>query len=160
MKLLASIVLASAAFAHNACAAQPAPNTAVFGAWVVDTTRLPMAPEARPKSVTITFSKVGEDRLRTQVAVVDPAGGHLDADGVTPLDGTPTRVTSNFEADRCATIMPRPEVLIMQLAKDGNPGSTRIYAVNADGLSMIETVAYVSPDGQPGLRKNYFSRLR
>jgi len=48
----------------------------------------------------------------------------------------------------------------MQLAKNGSPASTRIYSVSADAKTMIETVAYFRPDGQPALRKNYFSRLR
>ena len=48
----------------------------------------------------------------------------------------------------------------MQLAQNGSPASTRIYAVSADGHSMIETVAYFDSDGGPVLRRNYFTRLR
>ena len=84
----------------------------------------------------------------------------MEAEGITPLDGTPTPVKSNFEADISATLMPRPDVLIMQLGKNGIPASTRIYAVQADSASMIETVAYFGADGRPVLRKNYFSRVR
>lgn len=160
MKLLAAVVLISALNSQSAIAADAKTSSALFGAWAVDTTRLPMAPAARPKSVTITFAEDGKDRLRTQVEVIDPAGSRLEADGVTPLDGTPTPVKSNFEADLSATYMPRPEVLVMQLAKNGNPASTRIYAVGADGNSMIETVAYFDSEGRPVLRKNYFTRLR
>jgi hypothetical protein len=94
------------------------------------------------------------------VEVVDPTGNRLEADGVTPLDGAPTQVKSNFEADVSATTMPRPEVLIMQLGKGGIPASTRIYSVNPDGNSMTETVAYFGTEGQPILRKNHFSRIR
>jgi hypothetical protein len=119
-----------------------------------------MAPAARPKNVTITFSEVASNRLRTLVEVVDPAGNRLEADGVTPLDGAATAVKPNFESDISATSMPRPEVLIMQLGKNGKPASTRIYAVHADGNSMIETVAYFTADGQPVLRRNYFTRIR
>jgi hypothetical protein len=160
MKLFAVVLLAGAAFAQSAPATAPKTNIALIGSWAVDTSRLPMPPNVRPKSVTITFSEEGADRLRTKVEVVDPAGVQLVADGVTPLDGSPTPVKSNFEADVSATAMPRPEVLIMQLAKNGSPASTRIYTVSADGNSMIETVAYFRPDGQPALRKNYFSRVR
>jgi hypothetical protein len=160
MKLSAVVLLACAVFAQSALAAEPKKNIALVGSWAVDTSRLPMPPNARPKSVTITFSEEGTDRLKTRVEVVDPAGARLDAEGVTPLDGSPTPVKSNFEADVSATTMPRPEVLIMQLAKNGSPASTRIYAVSADGNSMIETVAYFRPDGQPALRKNHFSRVR
>jgi hypothetical protein len=141
-------------------AAEPKVRADLLGSWTVDTSRLPIPAEARPKSVTITFSDEGADRLRTRVEVIDPAGARLEAEGVTPLDGSPTPVTSNFEADVSATTMPRPDVLIMQLAKNGSPASTRIYSVGVDGRTMIETVAYFRPDGQPVLRKNYFARLR
>jgi hypothetical protein len=160
VKLLAVALLVTAAFAPNAHAAEQESKLLLDGSWAVDVARLPTPPGARPKSVTITFKHEGADRLRTKVEVVDPSGNRLNADGLTPLDGTPTPVKSNFEADVSATTMPRPNVLIMQLGKNGNPGSTRIYAVNADGNSMIETVAYFGADGQPVLRKNYFSRIR
>lgn len=160
MKSFAAVLLLVATLAQPALAADPKPRTPLIGAWTVDTSRLPMAPAARPKSVTITFSEAGSEQLRTRVEVVDPAGNRLEAEGVTPLDGTPTPVKSNFEADISATSMPRPEVLIMQLGKNGIPASTRIHAVQADGASMIETVAYFGPDGRPVLRKNHFSRLR
>jgi hypothetical protein len=160
MKPIAVFLLAVAAFAQIACAAEPKVTTPLLGAWAVDTSRLPMAPNARPRSVTITFSEAGADRLRTQVEVIDPTGARLEADGVTPLDGSPTPVKSNFEADVSATTMPSAGVLIMQLGKNGIPASTRIYAVGSDSNSMVETVAYFTADGQPVLRKNYFSRVR
>lgn len=160
MKRLAAILLLCALPPANALAADETPNTALFGAWAVDTSRLPMPPAARPRSVTLTFSAAGKGHVRIQVAIVDPAGEKREADGVTPLDGTPTQLAANFEADASATLMPRPEVLILQMAKDGSPASTRIYAVNPDGDSMIETVAYFDAEGRPKLRKNYFTRLR
>jgi hypothetical protein len=160
MKLVALALLATMAYAQGSMAAEQKVNAALLGSWAVDTSRLPMPAEARPKSVTITFADEGADRLRTTVEVIDPAGARLEAEGVTPLDGSPTPVKSNFEADVSATTMPRPEVLIMQLAKNGSPASTRIYSVSPDGKSMIETVAYFRQDGQPVLRKNYFARIR
>lgn len=160
MKLVAVTILFTAAVAQSVLAAESKPNTSVFGAWTVDTSRLSMAPAARPKSVTITFADAGAERLKARVEVVDPAGNRLEAEGVTPLDGAPTPVKSNFEADVSATTMPRPEVLIMQLGKNGIPASTRIYSVASDGTTMIETVAYFGADGQPVLRKNYFSRVK
>jgi methionine-rich copper-binding protein CopC len=160
MKYIAVVAFSLAAFAHSALANEDAAKKPLLGSWSVDTTKLPMAASARPKSVTITFSEDGVDRLRAKIEVVDPSGKLLDAEGVTPLDGTPTKVKSNFEADVSATTMPRPEILIMQLGKNGNPASTRIYTVSPDGKAMIETVAYFTSDGQPVLRKNYFSRIR
>jgi hypothetical protein len=160
MKSLGIALMFFAASTQTSLASQPKVIPAIFGAWAVDISRLPMPQEARPKSVTITFTAEKPDRLRTKVEVVDPTGNRLEADGVTPLNGSPIPVKSNFEADVSATSMPRPEVLIMQLAKDGSPASTRIYAVNPDGKTMIETVTFFGPDGQPVQRKNYFSRSR
>jgi hypothetical protein len=160
MNPVAAALLATVAFAQGSLAAEPGVNAALFGSWAVDTSRLPMPADARPQSVTITFADAGAERLRTRVEVTDPAGVRLEAEGVTPLDGSPTPVESNFEADVSATTMPRPEVLIMQLGKNGSPASTRIYSVSADGRTMIETVAYFRQDGQPVLRKNYFARVR
>lgn len=160
MKPIATILLLIASLAQSVSAADAKLDAPLMGAWAVDTSRLPMAPAARPRSVTITFSASGAEQVKTKVEVVDPAGNRLEAEGVTPLDGTPTPVKSNFEADISATLMPRPDVLIMQLGKNGVPASTRIYAVQADGNSMIETVAHFDAEGRPVLRKNYFSRVR
>lgn len=154
------VPLLSLAISLSTFAAVTQGATSILGTWSVDTTRLPMPPNARPKSVAITFASVGAEKLSTKVEVVDPAGSRMEAEGVTPLDGSPTQVKSNFEADVSATTMPRPEVLIMQLAKNGKPASTRIYVVNADGKTMEETVAFFTPDGQPAFRKNYFSRVK
>ncbi len=48
--LLGTLLLAAAVPA----AAGPAPASPLLGSWSVDLTRLPIPPEARPKSVTIT----------------------------------------------------------------------------------------------------------
>ncbi len=160
MKIVATTLFLASIFAQSSIAAeQPAKHT-LLGVWSVDVARLPMAPATRPKSVTITFSEAPSNSLRTLVEVVDPAGNRMEADGVTPLNGAPTSVKSNFESDISATTMPRPEVLIMQLGKNGIPASTRIYSVNADGSTMIETVAYFTADGKPVLRRNHFTRIR
>lgn len=141
-------------------AAAEAPPAAVWGTWAVDIERLPMPPQARPRSVTISFAPAGEARVRMRVEVVDPSGSRLVADGETPLDGSPTPVASNFEADVSATTLPRPEVLVLQLGKNGIPASTRVYVVLADGQTMEETVAYFGPDGRPVMRRNHFRRVR
>lgn len=160
MKPIAATLLLSATLAQSVSAADAKLDAPLMGSWSVDTSRLPMAPAARPRSVTITFSATGTEQVKTKVEIIDPAGNRLEAEGVTPLDGTPTPVKANFEADISATLMPRPDVLILQLGKNGIPASTRIYAVRADGNSMIETVAHFAADGRPVLRKNYFSRVR
>lgn len=161
MKCIATaLILVAAAWSQCAPADEAKIDSPLIGAWTVDTSRLPMAPEARPRGVTITFSDAGAERLRMRVEVIDAAGTLLEADGVTPLDGSPTPVEVNFEADVAATTMPRSDLLILQLGKGGVPASTRIYAVQPDGVSMVETVAHFTREGQPVLRENYFSRVR
>jgi hypothetical protein len=130
----------------------------LLGAWAVDTTRLPMPPEARPKAVTLRFAAETGGRLRMTVDVELPNGAALHADGVTPLDGSATAVPANFEADVSASLMPQPQVLVLQLARGGQPASTRIYTVAADGRSMTETVAHFNAEGRPVLRTNWFTR--
>jgi hypothetical protein len=161
MKTIATaLILVAAAWSQCAPAVEATTDSPLIGAWTVDTSRLPMAPEARPRGVTITFSDAGNERLRMRVEVIDASGTLLEADGVTPLDGSPTPVEVNFEADVAATTMPRSDLLILQLGKGGVPASTRIYAVQPDGVSMVETVAHFTREGQPVLRENYFSRVR
>jgi hypothetical protein len=161
MKAIAiALILVAAVWSQCAPAVEAKTDSPLIGTWAVDTSRLPMAPEARPRSVTITFSDAGNERMRMRVEVIDAAGTQLEADGVTPLDGSPTPVEVNFEADVAATTMPRSDLLILQLGKGGVPASTRIYAVRPDGMSMVETVAHFTLEGQPVLRENYFSRVR
>lgn len=160
MKRSLAILVLLVASTGIAFASDRTPNGSILGTWSVDTARLPAPPGARPMSVTISFSIPGHGLLSTSVEVIDPTGNRLLAAGETPLDGAPTPVKSNFEADASATTMPRPDVLIMQLGKNGHPTSTRIYTLNADGVSMIETVATFGANSQPVLRQNYFSRVR
>lgn len=133
-------------------------SSPLLGKWVADIGRLPIPVEARPKSVTITFSADDDGRLETSVEVVDASGSRMHAEGVTALDGTPAIATGNLEANASATTMPAENVLVMQLARDGVPASTRVYVVSDDEKSMVETSAYVGADGQPVLRTNYFRR--
>jgi hypothetical protein len=125
---------------------------------VAEVARIPIPAEARPRSVTIIFSEVESGRLGTRVEVLDASGTPMRAEATTTLDGTPSPVSGNLEADASATTMPAENVLVMQLAAGGVPASTRVYVVSNDGESMVETSAYVGVDGQPVLRTNYFRR--
>lgn len=153
---LAATLLALS-FQVTAQADRPSP---LFGQWSVDVSRLPIPPQARPKSVTITFARAEAGALSTRVEVIDPTGGRIFAEGTAMPDGKAAAVKGNLEADVAATSMPSPGVLVMQLSRGGVPASTRIYAVSEDGQSMVETVAYFDQDGKPALRANYFSRIR
>jgi hypothetical protein len=138
----------------------PAPSP-LLGSWSVDVSRLPMPPEARPKRVTISFSDSGDGKWTTNVDIYGGDGTRRHMAGANALDGTPGPVSGDLaEADSVAVKLPAPNVMVMQLAKGGIPASTRVYTVTADGKSMIETAAYVGPDGKPLLRTNYFSRVQ
>ena len=134
-------------------------NSKLIGKWTVDTSRLPIPPEARPRSVTITFENSKDGRWTTRVEVIDAGGAASHAEGSSALDGTPEPVTGNLEADVAAATMPVPNVLIVQLVRHGIPASTRVYALAADGKSMIETSAFFDKDGKPVMRTNYFTRV-
>lgn len=137
--------------------AQPSP---LIGEWSVDLERLPMPPEARPRSVRIVFAEAEAGAMNTRVEVVYGEGQRMSAVAITRLDGTPAQVTGSLEADETATTLPAPNVLVMQLARGGIPASTRVFTVSADGSTMTETVAYVGADGHPLMRTNHFNRVR
>ena len=153
-----------------ACALQSAPvpsapsitkawSSPLLGRWSVDVARLPIPPEERPRSVTITFRSTDDGKLAMQVDIVDAAGTALNTGGSFSLDGTPEPAQgSTFEADIGAAISPAPNVLVLGLGKDGHPASTRVYTVAPNGKTMIETASSTSVDGKPRMRTNYFSR--
>lgn len=164
MKALFAVLLAAGAIQSAAAVAQsPAAKASapspLLGTWAVDVSRLPMPPEARPKSVTIAFSDAGGEKWKIDVNIVNTAGPTINAYGTYPLDGTAVPSQgSTIEADTGAVRMPAPNVLVMGLGKGSMPASTRIYTVSADGKSMIETA--VNHNGVPVMRTNYFTRVR
>jgi len=161
MKTLAAVVVATVLATGAALYALSSQKTSpLVGRWAVDTSRLPMKPEDRPKSVVLAFDAIGADRWSTSVEIIDGAGGRTHAEGVAPLDGTPVNVNGTLETNVSAVKMPSPNVLVMQLVNRGVPASTRIYTVSGDGRTMTETAAYFAADGKPLLRTNYFSKLQ
>ena len=154
MSLLAALLLVA-----QAPVVQPA--SPLLGSWAVDVTRLPMPPEARPKSVTFTFSPATAGTWTTHVDIYGGDGSERHMVATNALDGTPGAITGDqMEADTVAAKLPAPNVMVMQLAKGGVPASTRVYTVAPDGKTMIETAAYVGADGKPLFRTNYFNRIK
>lgn len=160
MKLPIPLLLATTLLCGGAAHAQTVANSPLAGTWAVDVSRLHLPPQARPRSVTVSFAQPDGARWATRVEVVDGGGNSLVAEGSTLLDGTPAPVSGNLEADLSATTLPAPGVLVMQLSKGGVPGSTRIYTASADGQRMTETAAYFTDDGRPVVRTHHFSRVR
>jgi hypothetical protein len=162
MKILFAILLTAFSMPSASVLASSPSASPLIGSWAVDVSRLPIPPQARPKSVTITFADASGGAWTTHVDIVDAGRAESHAVGTATLDGKPTPVTGSVEADIAAVEMPVPNVLVLSLSKGGTPASTRIYAVAADGKTMIETVVYFWDRGQPIplMRTNYFRRVR
>ncbi|QWT19124.1 hypothetical protein KPL74_15395 [Bacillus sp. NP157] len=164
MKTLPALALAATlAIAAPIHAAPKSPATAPlatpFGEWSLDTSRLPIPPEARPKHVTIIFKDAGANRVTTDVDIVYSDGKEVHSINTTPVDGTPTAITGSPEADLASLGRPEANVIVMVLAMGGQPGSTRIFTALADGKTMTETVAAYDKDNRPALRTRYFTRV-
>ncbi|WP_137863099.1 MULTISPECIES: hypothetical protein [unclassified Sphingomonas] len=159
MKLFFGILLAAGLGQIAPALAQTAAPSPLLGSWAVDLERLPIPPEARPKSVTISYADVGGGKWRTNVDIVGKDYENHTAGTYTP-DGTPYVVEGSPEADIAAVQLPAPNVLVMVLGKGGIPASTRIYTVAPDGKTMIETAGYIGEGGKPVMRTNYFKRIR
>ncbi|PXV61833.1 hypothetical protein SAMN04487785_1033 [Dyella jiangningensis] len=160
MKALMAMLLFAASVQASSARAEAATPSPLWGQWAVDVSRLPMPPQARPKSVTLTFSDAGPGKLTTQVDIVDAGGAKTHSVGTNPLDGTPVPVKDNIEADSAAMSMPAPNVLVMALGRNGGPASTRIFTVAKDGKSMVEMSAFTGDNGLPAMRTHYFTRVK
>lgn len=154
------LTLAAATASLQAAPALADEAAPILGAWAVDVSRLPVPPEARPKSVTMTFSDAGAGKYRTNVDIVLADGSESHGSSTYALDGTAAPVIGSPEADVSAVIAPEPGVLVMVLGKGGMGGSTRVFTVAGDGASMTETATYYRQDGTPVMRTNHFTRVR
>jgi hypothetical protein len=140
-------------------AATAASSSPLLGKWSVDTSRMAMPPAARPKSVFLTFSDAGNNRLEMDVDIVYADGKQVHTKGVNPLDGTAVPVVGSPEADAAAMEHPQPNVLVVGLSMGGVPASTRVYSAAIDGKTMSEVVSFYDDKGKPGMRVHYFTRV-
>ena len=161
MKALLPILVAAALAQSEAASAQSAGASPLLGSWAVDVSRLSVPPEARPKSVTMTFTDAGGGKWSTHVDIFGGDGSQRHMASTYALDGTAAPITGDkAEADTGAVKMPAPSVMVLALGKGGIPASTRIYTVAPDEKTMIETAVYFGEDGKPIMRTNYFNRIR
>ena len=160
MKALFPVLFIAGAMQAVPALAEDATVSPLIGTWAVDVAKLPIPPEARPKSVTITYSDAGAGQWRTLVDVTLPDGKMVRAKSTWAPDGKPVHVEGNLEADTVATRMPEPNVMVTALALGGVPGSMRTYTVSPDGKTMTETVVFFTKDGAPGMRTNLFNRVK
>lgn len=162
MKTLVAIFLTSlvaSAWSADVTAVQTATSPLV-GSWSLDTTRLSMPPEQRPKSVRFSFDDAGAGKLSVHVDIVYAPGQEIHSVATAALDGTPAVVQSSPEADHVQLKQPTPNVLIMALHKEGVLVSTRVYSVTPDGRGLVETAVYPGYNGVAVMKPAYFSRIR
>ncbi|MFM5883773.1 MAG: response regulator transcription factor [Novosphingobium sp.] len=126
------------------------------GQWSLDVMRIPA--EERPRSVTIAFAQAGGN-WHTQVEIVAPDGSVQRAESTASPDGVLVPVSGNMGFIDTASIrQPAPNTLVMTLAKNGAPVSTRVYTAAKDGKTMTETIVWAS-GGIPQLETTYFNRV-
>ena len=158
------IFLALAAMASAASAAPPEPPARVpaplLGTWALDLARSEIPPEARPNSVTITYTDVGAGKWNTTVNIVGSNGHKIDATATFPLDGTAASGTGYPNVDTIAVKVPSPNVMIAAFYKEGMPRSTRTYIVSPDGRTMSENIVWLNLNGKPEIATNRFNRVR
>jgi len=70
----------------------------------------------------------------------------------------PAKATGTYWVDVAAARMPAPNVLVMQFAYQGQPTSTRVFSVDADG-TLTETEGYFTEGGMPATRMAVFERI-
>ncbi|MFC0590009.1 helix-turn-helix transcriptional regulator [Novosphingobium aquiterrae] len=131
-------------------------HSPLVGKWSLDVMRIPT--EERPRSVTIAFTQVG-GKWNTQVEIVAPDGSVQRAESTAAPDGVLVPVSGNMGfIDTGSVRQPAPNTLVMTLAKNGAPVSTRVYTVAKDGKTMTETIIWAS-GGIPKLETTYFNRI-
>ena len=155
MVLIGLMALTSAA---SAFAAEP--RAPLLGSWALDLMRSEIPPEARPRSVTITYRDAGAGKWNTTVNIVGSNGHKIDATATYPLDGTPAAGTGYPNVDTIAVKVPAPNVMVAAFYKEGMPRSTRTYIVSADGRTMTENIVWLNLNGKPEIATNRFSRVK
>jgi hypothetical protein len=156
---LATLFVATLATGGAHAAPSASTPSPLFGRWAVDTSRMDMPPEARPKSVTLAFSDAGNGKVGLTVDIAFADGKTVHTVGTNPADGTSVPVVGSPEADAAAMEHPQADVLVMGLSKGGMPASTRVYAVAPDGKTMTEVVSFFNDQGKPAMRVHYFNRV-
>jgi hypothetical protein len=135
-------------------------SSPLLGSWALDIERSQIPPEARPKSVTITYSDVGDEKWHETVDIVGADGHRINAAGTFPLNGSAARSEGYPNVDTVAAKMSAPNVIVMAFYKEGMPRNTRTYTVAEDGRSMTETIVWLNLNGKPEITTNRFNRVK
>lgn len=156
--MLTAVAILQTGCAFQARAEQQSP---LLGTWNLDVAQMQVPAEMRPKSVTITFAKSEPDKWSTRVAIIAQDESVREMVGVYSLSGVAAPIAGDqLEADTAAVTTPLPNVMLLAMAKDGRPASTRLYTVSPDGSSMVEKAVSWDDSGTPIIRTNIFRRNR
>lgn len=131
-----------------------------LGRWQLDLSRMPATYGPPPERVVYRFEQVAGGEWRTTVDITgrDHSVRHM-AVRYRP-DGTAARGEGETsEADSAAILLPAPNVLVMNLARNKMPASVRVYTLSADGKEMTEAAADLDGSGEPFIRTFRFKRL-
>lgn len=161
--------LATAAFACLCLAATASADpvrtsvaqSPLLGKWELDLTRMPDTYGTLPHSVTYIFADVGLGVWQGTIDIVGKDGSVRHMVSRYTRDGRAVKIEGDqLEADSVAVTMPAPNILVMGLAKERRPGSTRVYSVSANGRELTESAVNVDDDGMPFVRTFHFTRAR
>lgn len=161
MRQLFMPVLALVVPLSTGAVARPAATApSLLGTWSLDVARLPIPPEARPRSVTISFADAGAEKWRTTVVITGGDGSERRMVSSYQRDGRAVAVEGDQdEGDKVAVSTPTPTIMVLSLSRLGRPGSTRVYSVAPDGRTMTETAVTYDDTGAPQMRTNLFARV-
>ncbi len=163
-----NIILSSSIFASlslaGAVSAEPVASThasPLLGSWALDVSQMSAPIEARPKAVTITFADAGEGKWTTRVLIIGNDASARDMTSSYQRNGSAVPIEGDqMEADTVAVATPTPQIMVMAMAKDRHPASTRVYTVSDDGNKMVEEAVTYDDSGMPRIRTNHFSRIK
>jgi len=158
--LISPFAVAAAAGATNDVAPGRTATSPLLGSWDLDTSRMPMPPAQRPRSVRFTFADAGAGKLSVHVDIVYAPGQEAHSASTVALDGTAAAIKDSPEADTASVKQPAPNVLVMALQQQGVLVSTRIYSVMPDGQHLVETAVYPGNNGPLVMKASYFTRAR
>lgn len=131
-----------------------------LGRWELDLTRMPATYGTPPRRVVYMFEDIGggRSRLTVDITAQDDSVRHMTT-AYRP-DGRAARSEGETsEADSAAFLLPAPNVLVMNLARNRMPASVRVYTIAPDGREMTESAADVDDKGDPFVCKFHFRRV-
>jgi hypothetical protein len=156
---LAGLTLVASAHASPQSESRSTSGATIAGLWTLDLASMAIPPDLRPTSVTVEFAENGAGLWKTTYVITAKDGGVRRMTSSEKFDGRAVSIEGDqMEADSVAVTNPVPGVLVMGLAKEGRPGSVRVYTVSANGREMTESAANVGDDGKPVIRTFRWTR--